>query len=232
MSYQDALEAALCFGWIDGQKRPFDAAHWLQRFTPRSKRSRWSKRNTELAEQLSVQGAMRPAGLREVELAKADGRWEAAYAGQRTATVPPGPRTGAVAPAAGSGHSSSRSTRPIGTPSCTASRRPNGPRHGRAGWTRSWACWRPGRSSTRSRRTGYAAWRSARSSTADRSGERCMAEPGGSGLVGRPVLLLRHLLVFGRGMLWAFGFEPLRMRIPSRAKPLPALRRRTRCGDA
>ena len=89
MSYPDALAAALCYGWIDGQKRPFDAAHWLQRFTPRSPRSRWSKRNTELAEQLIVQGAMRPAGLREVELAKTDGRWEAAYAGQRTATVPP-----------------------------------------------------------------------------------------------------------------------------------------------
>ena len=89
VSYQDALEAALCYGWIDGQKRPFDAAHWLQRFTPRSPRSRWSKRNTELAEQLIAQGAMRPAGLRQVELAKADGRWEAAYAGPRTASVPP-----------------------------------------------------------------------------------------------------------------------------------------------
>jgi uncharacterized protein YdeI (YjbR/CyaY-like superfamily) len=89
VTYQDALRAALCYGWIDGQKRPFDAAHWLQRFSPRSPRSRWSKRNTELAEQLTAQGAMRPAGLREIEAAKADGRWEAAYAGPRTASVPP-----------------------------------------------------------------------------------------------------------------------------------------------
>ncbi len=89
VSYQEALEAALCFGWIDGQKRSLDDAHWLQRFTPRSARSRWSKRNTDLAEKLEMQGAMRPAGLREVELAKADGRWEAAYAGQRTASMPP-----------------------------------------------------------------------------------------------------------------------------------------------
>jgi uncharacterized protein YdeI (YjbR/CyaY-like superfamily) len=89
VSYQDALGAALCFGWIDGQKRSLDDAHWLQRFTPRSPRSRWSKRNTDLAEKLEMQGAMRPAGLREVELAKADGRWESAYAGQRTASVPP-----------------------------------------------------------------------------------------------------------------------------------------------
>lgn len=89
VSYQDALEAALCYGWIDGQKRPFDATYWLQRFTPRSPRSRWSKRNTDLAERLIAQGKMRPAGLREVELARSDGRWEAAYAGQRTASVPP-----------------------------------------------------------------------------------------------------------------------------------------------
>jgi uncharacterized protein YdeI (YjbR/CyaY-like superfamily) len=89
VSYQDALEAALCYGWIDGQKRPSDAAHWLQRFTPRSAHSRWSKRNTELAERLIADGVMRPAGLHEVELARADGRWDAAYAGQRTATVPP-----------------------------------------------------------------------------------------------------------------------------------------------
>ena len=89
VSYQDAVEAALCYGWIDGQKRPFDDAHWLQRFTPRSPRSRWSKRNTDLAERLIAQGRMRPAGRREVELARSDGRWEAAYAGQRTASVPP-----------------------------------------------------------------------------------------------------------------------------------------------
>ncbi len=89
VSYQEALKAALCYGWIDGQKRPFDAVYWLQRFTPRAPRSRWSKRNTDLAEQLIAEGAMHPAGLREVEAARADGRWEAAYAGPRTASVPP-----------------------------------------------------------------------------------------------------------------------------------------------
>jgi hypothetical protein len=62
VSYQDALLVALCYGWIDGQKRPFDATHWLQRFTPRSPRSRWSKRNTDLAEQLIARGAMQPGG--------------------------------------------------------------------------------------------------------------------------------------------------------------------------
>ncbi|MGN6380291.1 MAG: YdeI/OmpD-associated family protein [Gaiellales bacterium] len=89
VSHQEALKAALCFGWIDGQGAPVDDTHWLQRFTPRRPRSRWSKRNTELAEQLIAAGQMRPAGLREVELARADGRWDAAYAGQRTAQVPP-----------------------------------------------------------------------------------------------------------------------------------------------
>jgi uncharacterized protein YdeI (YjbR/CyaY-like superfamily) len=89
VSYQDALLVALCFGWIDGQKRPLDDHHWLQRFTPRRPRGRWSKRNTELAERLIADGHMRPAGMREVEQAKEDGRWQAAYAGQRTAQVPP-----------------------------------------------------------------------------------------------------------------------------------------------
>jgi uncharacterized protein YdeI (YjbR/CyaY-like superfamily) len=88
VSYAEALEVALCHGWIDGQKGAFDAQWWLQRFTPRKPRSRWSKINREKAEALIERGEMRPAGLREVEAAKADGRWEAAYAGQRSATVP------------------------------------------------------------------------------------------------------------------------------------------------
>jgi uncharacterized protein YdeI (YjbR/CyaY-like superfamily) len=89
VSYPEAIEVALCFGWIDGQKRAFDDAHWLQRFTPRTARSKWSRINTDKARALIEAGQMRPAGLREVELAKADGRWEAAYAGQRTMEVPP-----------------------------------------------------------------------------------------------------------------------------------------------
>jgi uncharacterized protein YdeI (YjbR/CyaY-like superfamily) len=88
VSYAQALELALCFGWIDSQKRGFDERHFLQRFTPRRPRGKWSLINREKAEGLIASGAMRPAGMAEVEAAKADGRWEAAYAGQRTAEVP------------------------------------------------------------------------------------------------------------------------------------------------
>jgi len=88
VSYPDAIESALCFGWIDGQKGSGDDEHWLQRFTPRSGRSRWSQINRDKAEQLVADGRMRPRGLAEVERARADGRWDSAYAGQRTATVP------------------------------------------------------------------------------------------------------------------------------------------------
>jgi uncharacterized protein YdeI (YjbR/CyaY-like superfamily) len=88
VSYAEALEVALCFGWIDSQKRGFDERHFLQRFTPRRPRGRWSRNNRDAAEGLIAAGKMRPAGLAEVEAAKADGRWQAAYAGQRTAEVP------------------------------------------------------------------------------------------------------------------------------------------------
>ena len=88
VSYVEALDAALCFGWIDGQKRALDEDYWLQRFTPRKPGSRWSKINTEKAGVLIAAGLMRQAGLREVELAKSDGRWDQAYSGQRTITVP------------------------------------------------------------------------------------------------------------------------------------------------
>jgi uncharacterized protein YdeI (YjbR/CyaY-like superfamily) len=88
VTYAEALELALCFGWIDSQKRGLDEKHFLQRFTPRRPRGKWSRINREKAEGLIAGGAMRPTGLAEVEAAKADGRWEAAYAGQRTAEVP------------------------------------------------------------------------------------------------------------------------------------------------
>lgn len=88
VSYAEALEVALCFGWIDSQKRGFDEKHFLQRFTPRRPRGKWSRNNRDAAEELIATGKMRPAGLAEVEAAKADGRWQAAYAGQRTAEVP------------------------------------------------------------------------------------------------------------------------------------------------
>jgi len=89
VSHAEALDVALCFGWIDGQRRAFDATWFLQRFTPRTRSSRWSRINTEHVERLIAAGRMRPAGLAQVEAARADGRWQDAYHGQRTATVPP-----------------------------------------------------------------------------------------------------------------------------------------------
>jgi uncharacterized protein YdeI (YjbR/CyaY-like superfamily) len=88
VSYPEALDAALCYGWIDGQKDKFDDRYWLQRFTRRQPRSKWSKINCDKATRLDAQGEMKPAGRREVERAKADGRWAAAYDGQRAAMVP------------------------------------------------------------------------------------------------------------------------------------------------
>lgn len=87
-SYAEALELALAFGWIDGQKAALDDAFFLQRFTPRKAKSRWSKINCDKAEALIAAKQMRPAGLAQVAAAKKDGRWGAAYAGQKTATVP------------------------------------------------------------------------------------------------------------------------------------------------
>jgi len=88
VSYAEALDVALCYGWIDGQKDKLDEGHWLQRFGPRRPRSKWSKVNCGKATALIETGAMKPAGLREVERAKADGRWDAAYDSPSTATVP------------------------------------------------------------------------------------------------------------------------------------------------
>jgi uncharacterized protein YdeI (YjbR/CyaY-like superfamily) len=88
VSRADALEVALCYGWIDGQADSFDEHHWLQRFTPRTPRSKWSRINREKAMRLIESGEMKPAGLREIERAKADGRWEAAYEPASTATIP------------------------------------------------------------------------------------------------------------------------------------------------
>lgn len=88
VTYAEALELSLCFGWIDSQKRGLDERHFLQRFTPRRPRGRWSKINRDKAEALVAAGRVRPAGMAEIEAAKADGRWEAAYEGQSTAKVP------------------------------------------------------------------------------------------------------------------------------------------------
>ena len=84
----DALQDALCFGWIDGQRRTRDEKTFLQRFTPRRKRSPWSKRNVGYVETLTAAGRMHPAGLAEVQRAKDDGRWDAAYGGVADHEVP------------------------------------------------------------------------------------------------------------------------------------------------
>jgi uncharacterized protein YdeI (YjbR/CyaY-like superfamily) len=88
VSRDEALEEALCFGWIDGQARSRDDAAYLQRYTPRRPRSVWSQRNVGIVERLIAEGRMHPAGLAEVERAQADGRWEAAVAGPATIEVP------------------------------------------------------------------------------------------------------------------------------------------------
>jgi len=89
ITYAEALEVALAWGWIDSQKRPLDDSAWIQRFTPRAKQSPWSRINCAKAEALIAAGTMEPPGLAEVERAKRDGRWERAYDGGRTSEVPP-----------------------------------------------------------------------------------------------------------------------------------------------
>ena len=88
VNYAEALEVALCFGWIDGQSKRIDDTYYVQRWTPRRKRSMWSKINTEKALALIEAGKMRPSGQAEVDRARADGRWDAAYSGPATAAVP------------------------------------------------------------------------------------------------------------------------------------------------
>jgi uncharacterized protein YdeI (YjbR/CyaY-like superfamily) len=89
INHSEALEEALCFGWIDGQARGFDEHYYLIRFTPRRDRSKWSQVNREKATRLIEEGRMQPSGLAQVEAAKSDGRWDAAYPAQSQATVPP-----------------------------------------------------------------------------------------------------------------------------------------------
>lgn len=88
VSYAEALESALCHGWIDGQKKAESEHYWLQRFTPRAAKSIWSKINKAKAEALISAGRMHPAGLREIDRAKKDGRWERAYSSASKATIP------------------------------------------------------------------------------------------------------------------------------------------------
>ena len=88
VTHAEALDVALTYGWIDAVRRKLDDDHFLQRFTPRTRRSKWSKINRDKADALTKAGRMKPAGLREIERAKADGLWDAAYDGQRTMRVP------------------------------------------------------------------------------------------------------------------------------------------------
>jgi uncharacterized protein YdeI (YjbR/CyaY-like superfamily) len=88
VTYAELVESCLCFGWIDGRSNRLDDAYYLQRITPRRARSVWSQKNVEAVEALTAAGRMRPPGLAAVEAAKADGRWERAYAGSATITVP------------------------------------------------------------------------------------------------------------------------------------------------
>jgi len=89
VTYEEALDIALCYGWIDGQKGSFDDKYWLQKFTPRGPKSIWSKINTDKTEKLIASGEMKPAGLKAIEMAKQDGRWAAAYESQKVISVPP-----------------------------------------------------------------------------------------------------------------------------------------------
>ena len=89
IDHPEALEIALCYGWIDGQRKSDGEQHFLQRFTPRTARSTWSKINRDKVSKLIDEGRMQPAGLAEIERARADGRWDAAYDAQSVATVPP-----------------------------------------------------------------------------------------------------------------------------------------------
>lgn len=88
LSHASALDEALCWGWIDGQSKPFDASSWLQRYSPRRPRSLWSKRNRDIVARLTTEGRMQPSGQAQVDAAKADGRWDQAYDSPANATVP------------------------------------------------------------------------------------------------------------------------------------------------
>ena len=88
VSRAEALEVALCYGWIDGQARSVDETRWRQRYTPRRPRSKWSRINCAAVERLHAEGRLAPAGRREMEAARRDGRWDAAYASPRTMAVP------------------------------------------------------------------------------------------------------------------------------------------------
>lgn len=89
LTAEEAVDLGLCYGWISGQRKAFDEVYYMQKYVPRRPRSRWSQVNVRKVEELTAAGRMRPPGFAEVDAAKADGRWDAAYASQKEATVPP-----------------------------------------------------------------------------------------------------------------------------------------------
>jgi uncharacterized protein YdeI (YjbR/CyaY-like superfamily) len=149
LSYAEALEAALCYGWIDGQKRAYDDGSWLQRFTPRGPNSVWSRINRDKAEDLIRSGLMKPAGLDTIERAQQNGRWDSAYDSPGRAVVPSDFQT-ALNRSAKPRVSSQLSIGPTVTPFSGGFRPPSGPRPGPGGFRSSSGCWRGGRRSTRS----------------------------------------------------------------------------------
>jgi hypothetical protein len=142
VSHDEALDAAIAYGWIDGQNKSLGAAHYVQRFIPRTARSKWSVINRAKAQALIAAGRMQPSGLKEVEAAKADGRWAAAYDGPRLIQVSDDLR---AAPIPRRRPSSSASTARTATPSSTASTTPSCRPPARAGSRPSWRCWPRGR---------------------------------------------------------------------------------------
>ena len=135
LAHAEALDVALCFGWIDGQTAREDDRHWLQRFTPRGPRSTWSRLNRERALELIAEGRMRPGGLAAVEAARADGRWDRAYEPQSTAAVPDDLRR-ALAETPGRRRPSPASTAATATPCSTGSPARDAPRRARAAASR------------------------------------------------------------------------------------------------
>ena len=147
VSRQEAVDTALCHGWIDGQLDAFDDAFWLIRFTPRQSASKWSEKNRARALELVKLKRMRPAGLREIDRAKKDGRWDAAYAPQSTAEVPDDLRAALCQEQGRQKASSRRSTAPTATRSFTGSTAPRSRRPGPHGSRSSSRCWPRGRRS-------------------------------------------------------------------------------------
>ena len=136
----EAVDVGLCFGWISGQRKGLDETHYLQKYVPRRPRSRWSQVNVRKVEELLAAGRMRPAGLAEVEAARADGRWDAAYVSQKEATVPPD-LAAALAASPAAGPRSPRSGGPSSTPSSSTWSPRARPRPARPGSPRPSPAW-------------------------------------------------------------------------------------------